>query len=268
MENGFVFDIKKYSLHDGPGIRTTVFLKGCPLSCWWCHNPESQLAEPEREERPGQGRDFITEGENGEYYIGKRINSTDVMREVEKDIIFYDESGGGVTFSGGEPLSQPEFLRELLEMSRTRHIHRAVDTSGYAEPGDLEKIIPLTDLFLFDIKLVDDNLHRQYTGVSNELIFKNLHRLMDQKRDVIIRFPVIPGITDTQDNLEALAGLLTSFPGAQKINLLPFNHYGDQKYVRLKRENHLKDTQTPSREEMEQIRTFFTVKGFETQIGG
>ncbi|TFF91799.1 glycyl-radical enzyme activating protein [Candidatus Thorarchaeota archaeon] len=268
MKKGIVFDIKKYSLHDGPGIRTTVFLKGCPLTCWWCHNPESRNMLPEAVSEPGQNPDFIQKNEDGGYSLGREMQSGEVLAEIEKDIIFYDESGGGVTFSGGEPLAQPAFLQELLRECGEKDIHRAVDTCGFAEPAVLESVLPLTDLFLYDLKLMDPEEHEKYTGVSNEKILSNLRLLDERKSSLQIRVPVVPGITDTDRNLEATADFLLGLTRVKEINLLSYNHYGDSKYERLGRNNKMTGTESPSRKSMEKIQSFFTIKGFSTTIGG
>ena len=195
--SGFIFDIKKFAIHDGPGIRTTVFLKGCVMDCWWCHNPESQNLEPEKIIKVNQLNIHET--------IDRKVSVDEVLEEVEKDRVFYEESGGGVTFSGGEALTQPEFLYSLLEKSKEKNIHTTLDTTGYVKWEILEKISNMVDLFLYDLKLFDDELHQKYTGVSNKLILENLLKLDANKNKIIIRIPIIPTLTDTEGNLEQLA---------------------------------------------------------------
>jgi pyruvate formate lyase activating enzyme len=175
-EKGFIFDIKKYSINDGPGIRTTVFLKGCPLNCLWCHNPESRNMKPERISASSYSWNFYSQSCDPEI-IGREASTNEIFGEIKKDIPFYEESSGGVTFSGGEPLLQINFLKSLLTICKTSGIHTAVDTSGYVPYANFETILSLTDLFLFDIKIVSEELHHKYTGVSNKLIMENLQKL-------------------------------------------------------------------------------------------
>ncbi|MFO7890106.1 MAG: glycyl-radical enzyme activating protein, partial [bacterium] len=201
---GTIFDIKKYSIHDGPGIRTTVFFKGCPLRCWWCQNPESQNTKPDIIPAGISKRKFHIQYKKDKELIGMEMTAEEVMAEIRKDIIFYDESGGGVTFSGGEPLFQPDFLHQLLFKCKKEDIHTAVDTCGYASREVVERIIPLTDLFLFDLKLMDDQEHKKYTGVDFQPIKDNLIFLSNQNSVISIRIPVIPGITDTKVNLDKM----------------------------------------------------------------
>ncbi len=195
--DGIVFRIKKYAIHDGPGIRTTVFLKGCPLACWWCHNPEGQSMEPQPI-APARGGDGAGDPVRGET-VGRRMTVAEVIAQVSRDLIFYDESGGGATFSGGEPLMQPEFLAALLDGCRRERVHTAVDTSGYAPGGVFNAIAARADLLLFDLKLMDDAEHRACTGVSNRPILENLAAAARDGRPLRIRFPVIPGISGGVD---------------------------------------------------------------------
>ena len=240
---GTIFAIKRYALHDGPNIRTTVFLKGCPLSCWWCHNPEG--IEPRIGLVWDQGRclgcrtcvdhcrgglvateDCLRWQESAcsgcghcvdhcpslaLEWTGREVRVDEVMAVIAQDIPFFDRSGGGVTFSGGEPLHQPVFLRELLVACGRLGLHRTVDTSGFAPQETLVDLIEEIDLFLFDLKLMDRDRHRLYTGVSNRLIVDNLRLLVEQGCAVQIRLPLIPGINDESANLVATAALLPSW---------------------------------------------------------
>ena len=258
---GVVFRVERFAVHDGPGIRTTVFLKGCPLRCWWCHSPESQspdpevLVHPDRCERCGTcltvcPNDAIVE-ENGRFVTvaarcqtcgtcveecpcgaralaGTRTTVAQVMETLERDVIFFDESGGGATFSGGEPLMQPEFLAALLDTCRARGIHTAVDTSGMAPWDVLRRIAAKADLFLFDVKIVDDARHRQFTGGSNVQILENLGRLTRLHDNIRVRFPLVPGVTDDDENVGRVARLVHSLglPGVD-LAALPSGRAGE-----------------------------------------
>lgn len=301
MITGIVFDIKKYSIHDGPGVRTTLFLKGCPLSCWWCHNPESQSTLPEIMFRParciGCGEcvricpekaiSAVSEGLHTELarcircgscadacpsgareMTGRTMTVEEAMQEIRKDILFYDESGGGVTFSGGEPLMQPDFLLALLQACGREEIHRAVDTTGFASTETILRIAEETDLFLYDLKHMDPELHRKYTGVSNEVILNNLRTLAESGAALNIRFPVIPGINDTEENIRQTAEFVRSLPGSQKMNILPYHRAGKEKYSNLGMPYRLEDTAEPSREHMENVRNELEGFGLEVKIGG
>jgi pyruvate formate lyase activating enzyme len=246
---GQVFDIKKFAIHDGPGIRTTVFLTGCPLACWWCHNPECNLPN---------GQDTKQSA--------KKMTVRQVMTEIEKDFLFYDESGGGVTFSGGEPMLQPEFLEQMLENCRNRGIQTAVDTSGQVEWDDIERIGPLTDLWLYDLKLIDPNQHLEYTGITNSLIVDNLTRIVDNGWNVRIRVPLIPGYTDTVENLEALAAFVHGLPVQPPVDLLPFNLFYSSKYERLKIENKLGKLTSHTPDQLAACKAIFETQSLEVKV--
>ena len=201
MQNsGYIFDIKKYSVNDGPGIRTTIFFKGCPLNCWWCHNPESQNSESEEIDNC-LFRWNLSYDQSKRSKIGSQVIVDEVMKEIEKDIPFYEESNGGATFSGGEPMLQIDFLQSLLAECKRKDIHTAIDTTGYAPLSDFEKIYDYTDIFLYDLKLMDDKIHFEYCGVSNKLIHENLISLSSRGNKIILRLPIIPTITDTEENI-------------------------------------------------------------------
>ncbi len=265
---GIIFDLKKYAVHDGPGIRTTVFLKGCPLDCWWCHNPESRERHPQTVRRPvlqdANGRSF----QEGEETIGWEVTVAEVLREIEKDVIFYDRSGGGVTFSGGEPLLQIDFLEALLQECKTRDLHTTVDTTGYASWETLERIVPLTDLFLYDLKLLDGKLHRKYTGVSNRLILQNLEKLVQAGAKIIVRVALIPGFTDSPENLLQIARYLKKFPAIRRIDLLPYNPIGEAKYPKFGMELRAGKHKMQSEEQLEALRQLVEQEGFAVRIGG
>jgi len=252
-----IFDIRHYTIHDGPGIRTTVFFKGCPLRCCWCHNPESQegVVEEVSLERKLEGKVF-----KSKVAVGSWQSVEEVMSEIEKDVIFYQESGGGVTFSGGEPLMQSEFLSELLASCRDKGIHTAVDTSGYAEPAAVQRVMDLADLWLFDLKLLDDNDHVVYTGVSNELVLKNLKTLARSGKDIVVRFPVVPGMTDKEENLNTVAQMMKELE-LNRISLLPYHAIAKDKYKRLGREYLMEGVSEPSLERIRELKRIFEEQG-------
>lgn len=248
-----LFDIKRFAIHDGPGIRVTFFMQGCPLSCWWCHNPECHFT-----------------GEVLPTRFGRRAMAVEeVVAEAEKDRIFMDESGGGVTFSGGEPLHHPDFLVEALAACQAVDMHTAVDTSGYAPQEVMDRVMARTDLFLFDLKFIDDEAHRTYTGVSNRLILDNLARLDEASREVWLRFPVIPDITDRPEHLDALEQHLRSLRNIRKLSLLPYHEAGRGKYTRMGLADRMPEKVTPpTPERLAEIKKRFEATGFSVEIGG
>jgi len=254
--NGLVFDIKRFALHDGPGIRTTVFLKGCPLRCWWCQNPESIRDFPEtlqiKSITPTFNNSCIEEK-----IFGNEINVDSLIKELIKDRIFYDESGGGVTFSGGEPLVQADFLVESLKLCKEIGINTAVDTSGYTPFENIEKIYDSTDLFLFDLKIFDDEKHIKFTDVSNKLILSNIKKLTDIGNKTIVRIPLIPGITDTNKNLLEVSRFVSTLKNIKQIDLLPYNKISESKYKRFNVPSLLSDLQTQTEEKLFEIKSMF-----------
>lgn len=254
---GFVFDIKKFAIHDGPGIRTTVFLKGCPLRCWWCHNPESIKQIP-------SNRSFEYET-NG---ITKKYSVNELFGIIQKDLIFYDESGGGVTFSGGEPLIQTSFLIKILKICNSNSIATAIDTSGYAPTESFKKLLELTNLFLYDLKLMDDSEHEKYTGVSNNLIKKNLEYLNSHNANITVRVPLIPGITDTKRNLVELTNYVYKLKNVKKIVLLPYNKLAEDKYRRLNEKSKLGNLETQTSEKLEELLDFITSLHVKVELNG
>jgi pyruvate formate lyase activating enzyme len=262
--NSLVFDIRRFTLHDGPGIRTTVFFKGCPLRCWWCHNPESQepVVEQVTVRRILDGKVFETESA-----VGSRRSAVELMMEIEKDEVFYLESGGGVTFSGGEPLMQAEALKELLEACTLKGYHTTVDTSGHAENGAIKKVMGLVNLWLFDLKLMDHVKHVEYTGVSNELALNNHQTLARAGKNIIIRFPLIPGITDGKDNLEAIAALMKKLD-LKQIDILPYHSIAKDKYKRMGKVFLLDGLKEPEVEKLNDVNDFFSNKGLAVGTGG
>ena len=317
---GAIFDLKRFSVQDGPGIRTTVFLKGCPLNCVWCHNPESQAAERSVLFRPqlciacgacegacGHGAldairtPLLAPADGGgpstslrasappcenslsdKLFVhtekaldpsrcvgcgacaarcpsgaltmnGRRVSAEALSAEIARDVAFFDESMGGVTFSGGEPLAQPAFLAELLERCGRLGIHRTVDTSGYATAEVLAEIASRADLFLLDVKLLDSAEHRRWAGVPNEPILRNIRWLSETGRAMEIRMPVIPGITDTPGNLDAACAFLSSLPGKHTVRLLPHHRAAMAKYERFGIARRMPDVAEPTVEQVEAI---------------
>lgn len=265
---GILFDIKKFALHDGPGIRTTLFFKGCPLDCWWCHNPESKQSGTEMIEKIRRRKSLNLSYCETREHIGREVTVGEVMAEIQKDTIFYDDSGGGVTFSGGEPLMQVEFLCALLRECRKKSLHTAIDTSGYAPLEALQEAARLADLFLYDLKLMDPEEHRYYTGVSNELILGNLTYLLENASPLIIRFPVVPGITDGEKNIRGIINFLLPYLKCRRIDLLAYNKLGVEKYRRLGIKNRGEKIKVPGSEHIEGIRRMFLDHGFTVSIGG
>ena len=287
MQTGIIFDIKRYAIHDGPGIRTTVFLKGCSLSCLWCHNPEGLAATPQviyRAERcigcgecvavcPEDALTLTPDGIVTNYDLcemhgictdicpsearemaGIKVSSEYVLDIIKKDIPFYNESQGGVTFSGGEPLIQPEFLLELLKTCGREHIHRTVDTSGHIETEILMRVAEETDLFLFDLKLMDATKHRKYTGTSNQLILTNLKKLSYTGADITVRIPLIPGINDDDENIDLIGMFLRILPEIKNVHILPYHDFQKGKYARFNTDYLAGDIPTPSKDELSAVK--------------
>ncbi|MFC2102237.1 glycyl-radical enzyme activating protein [Bacteroidota bacterium] len=269
MTNGFIFDIKRFAVHDGPGIRTTIFFKGCPLSCWWCHNPESRDIAPQESIRHLSLDNRVFEKSE---ISGYETSVDDLLELVDRDRIYYEESGGGVTLSGGEPLFQPEFCSELLRSLKKSGFHTSLDTTGYAGAEVIQQVTPYTDLFLYDLKLMNDEEHQKYTGVSNNKILENLEYLLKEGKQVIIRFPVIPEITDTEENIDLVIKHLSPYHhitiSPLEIHLLPFHSAASKKYLRFRMDNAMANQQTSSIESMERLSDRFRQAGFITKIGG
>jgi len=297
-----IFDIQKFSVHDGPGIRTLIFLKGCPLRCLWCSNPESQSSLPELVFYPERCRRLnrclevcpthaISVKENslvlnkdlctlcgkcveacyaGAWKIfGQWVDVGYVMKEIEKDILFYRNSAGGVTFGGGEPLLWPDFVREVSQECKKKGIPVAVETCGHVPWRNFEKVIDVLDLIMYDIKHMDSAIHKKLCGVPNELILENIKSLSKRKVDIIIRVPIIPNINDSNYNIHDTAGFVASLNGSVKrVEILPYHKFGEKKYGRLGREYELTDVEVPEQQYMEEIKTEMEVNGLTVKIGG
>ncbi|MEE4114675.1 MAG: glycyl-radical enzyme activating protein [Marinilabiliaceae bacterium] len=264
---GIIFNIKRYAIHDGPGIRVTFFMKGCPLSCWWCHNPEGispRIEKVARIDRIGQ-KEFRVNEE-----VGKKYSVAGLLEIVDKERVFLEESAGGVTFSGGEPLMQSEFVIEAMKALRSKGIHTCLDTSGQADRAVIENVIPHTDLFLLDIKHVDSALHKKFTGVSNKRIFDNYDRLFSSGKDIFVRIPVIPGFNDDETNLKAIRDYLVGKRDKNLlgIDLLSYHRIGASKYKRFGMEFKMDGVEEPSVERMKELKSFFSEPGFKVKIGG
>jgi len=229
---GRIFDIQRFSLHDGTGIRTLVFLKGCFLRCRWCCNPESQ--------------NYDLEG------AGREVTVQDVMAVIEKDRHFYRRSGGGMTLSGGEVLRQADFARELLKAAREVGIHTAIESTALADYAEIEKLLPHLDTFLMDIKHMDTAKHKEFTGRRNDVVFENAAKIaQDGRCELIIRVPVIPSFNASVNEIKDIALFASKLPGVKELHLLPYHRFGEGKYKTLGREYPMGDIETPTESEME-----------------
>jgi len=285
MTTGIIFDIKRYAINDGPGIRTAVFFKGCPLDCWWCHNPEGQSGKPQLIFRANRcksskaclnacPREAITWNEGSvtnwdecddcgkcaevcyagaREIIGREMTINQLMTEIERDIPFYDQSVGGVTFTGGEPMQQREFLQDALLACKEQQIHTTVDTSGHTSWKNLSAILPLVDLFLYDVKLMDANKHIKYTSVSNRRILDNLYKLSSAKAHIIVRIPLIPGINDDNENMKSCGSFLAALPQLDGVELMPYHEIGIAKYQALGMNYRLANTILPLNEQISKV---------------
>lgn len=272
---GVIFEIVRNSFVDGPGVRTTVFFKGCNLDCKWCHNPESKSFDVQmmlykdkcthcekcKDICPNSfnkcnfcGKCAIFCPNSAREICGEHVSSDSVFEQICKDVEFYNESNGGVTFSGGECMLQIDFLKKLLILCKNKSIHTAIDTAGNVPWENFEKILPYTDLFLYDIKLFDDGLHKKYVGTSNKLIFKNLSYLSKTGKNIIIRIPIIGGVNDNEVEMKSIARFLNGL-NLYNVELLPYHKLGKSKSLALNQEFYT--FETPSTEKLNSLREFF-----------
>ena len=255
--NGRIFDIQKYSIHDGPGIRTIVFLKGCALRCRWCCNPESQEFEIQRMHFGGKDKT-----------VGRDVSVGEVMTEVLKDMPYYRRSGGGVTLSGGESLLQPEFATALLKTCHRHGINTAIETTGFAKFEVIEKYLPHLDYILMDIKHIDSAKHKAFTGQPNEMILENAKKIAESGANLTIRVPVIPGFNNTKEEISAIANFAKGLKGVKKLHLLPYHRLGEDKYKGLGREYLLAGISPNSDELMDELLETAKKSALDCQIGG
>ena len=300
MNKAIIFNIQKFSVHDGPGIRTTVFFKGCPLRCLWCHNPESQNIQkemlydrdkcvlcgtcvkvcPKKAIKIENGVlttdmskcDFCGECvtyciPEARQIVGKEYTVDEVVREVVKDKVFYDESGGGVTVSGGEPLVQIDFVEELMKKLKDEGIRTAVDTCGAVSFDILERAAKYADLFLYDLKLMDDDKHQKFIGVSNKNIIENLVKLAKIHDNINLRLPIIEGVNADVSHIEKILELIEGL-NIKKVNLLPYHDIAKHKYKKLDRTYEEEKMSVPSEEKMNSFKDMFAKRGYEVKIGG
>jgi len=296
---GVIFNIERYAIHDGPGIRTLVFMKGCPLRCLWCQNPEGLKREPGLiwldqlctrcfkciKDCPESAITIIDEdgieidlekcslcgkcvgacNPRALTICGRYMSADEVIKEVIKDEAFYRASGGGVTISGGEPLMQSLFVLCLLKECKRYGIHTAIETSGYAKWDLLKKIAEYTDLFLYDVKHLCSKKHKEYTGTPNSLILRNLEKLSELKKEIIVRVPVIPGYNDSEENMEELC-IFMKKSHLLKVNLLPYNPLAESKYEKLGVQYALKGLQPPNTDKLKKLKAIADFYGIQCKI--
>lgn len=254
---GRIFDIQKFSVHDGPGIRTIVFFKGCVLRCRWCCNPESQRYEIETMTVDGK-----------EKTIGRDVTVGEVLLEISQDRTFYRRSGGGVTLSGGEALCQPDFGEALLYGLKAEGYHTAMESMACAKKETIDRYLPNLDLYLMDIKHMNPKKHELFTGRSNELMLENAKHIAQSDTELIIRVPVIPGFNDTPEEIRAIAEYAASLPGVEQLHLLPYHRLGQDKYTGLGRDYQMGEVLPPTNELMQELLHVVTKTGLTGQIGG
>lgn len=254
---GRIFNIQRFSVHDGPGIRTIIFLKGCFLKCKWCCNPESQEYKIQT---------MISDGK--EKNVGQDITVGEIIETVKKDMPYYRRSGGGITLSGGECLCQPRFTEALLKECKANGINTAIETTGFSEYSIIEKILPYVDTVLMDIKHMKPEKHKEYTTQSNEQILKNARKIAENAKELIIRVPVIPGFNDSVEEIKEIAEFAKSLKGVKRLHLLPYHNFGADKYEGLGRAYELHNIKPPEKSHMETLLKVVNEIGLDGQIGG
>lgn len=279
MRENLVFNIQRYSLHDGGGIRTIIFFKGCPLRCPWCSNPESQSFETEILRKPSlcikcQSGSCLTCTESPEdcptgalELIGKKMSIEEIVNEVKKDMIFYDSTDGGVTLSGGEPLAQGDFIVDLSKRLKELGINTAVETTGVGSWDLLDNVSNYMDLFLFDLKIMDNSKSIDVIKADINLVKTNFEKLIKKGANIIPRVPLIPGFTMDADNIKAISDFVLS-QNLKEIHILPFHQFGSGKYTGLNREYSLKDLKPPLDEDVDKIKQYMEAKGLTVFVGG
>lgn len=300
MNKALLFNIQKFSVHDGPGIRTTIFFKGCPLRCQWCHNPESQsfqkelLIHKERCSQCGQceihckqqamqtinGKVFYDTNvcnyceecidfccTNAREMVGREYTVAELMIEIQKDRAFYEQSGGGVTLSGGEVMAQIDFVEELVQSCAEQGISVVIDTCGYAPKESFLRIIENVDLFLYDLKMMEPKQHQQYIGQDNTLILENLKMLSNQGANIQLRLPLIEGINTTDEHIQQIISFISGLM-IRSISLLPYHHMAKDKYKKMRMEYSEGKFFTPSDERLQEIQAMFREKKYQVKIGG
>ncbi len=254
---GRIFDIQRFSTHDGPGVRTIVFLKGCPLRCRWCCNPESQNYEVQLMKQKGKTKT-----------VGYDTTVKEVIEEVMRDMPYYSRSGGGLTLSGGECLWQPDFAVALLKAAHENGINTAIETTGFADWEVIEQFIPEVDVFLMDIKHTNSAKHKEFTTRPNELILENARKIAEKAKRLIIRVPVIPGFNDTIEEIGEIAKFTASLPNVNEIHLLPYHRMGKDKYDGLGRPYLMGDVPSPTSAKMQELLAVCKSYGLTTHLGG
>lgn len=300
MTEGFISAIQRFSIHDGPGIRTVIFFKGCPFNCPWCSNPETRSAGHDIMHTIttciqcglclNHCPDHCIEADGGVVQIdrlsctgcekcaeicptnsisirGERRSVSDLLEIIKADAMFYRRSGGGVTFSGGEPLLQAQFLSELAAACKNAGIRTAIETTGFCASENLKSVMPYIDLFLYDLKIMNPEKHKEITGVSNELIKENLQLLSEAGKEVIVRVPIIPGFTQDRENLIAVAEAAKK-ADVKQINLLPYHNYGENKYAQLGKKYGMTDIKPLTKEDLAEEKELFETFGFQVRLGG
>ncbi|WP_372794546.1 glycyl-radical enzyme activating protein [Lutibacter sp.] len=302
MSTGLIFDIKKYAINDGPGIRMTVFFKGCSLSCKWCHNPESMSPKVQKmfnvkkcigavkciDNCPNNALELTPEGIKTNYdlcnlcgkcaevcptkafeMLGSTISISELMKKIDNEAIFFDQSGGGVTFSGGEPLMHSAYLLEALKECGKRFYHRVVDTTAFAKQEILLEVAKHTELFLIDLKVMDSKKHKEFTGVTNEKILSNIIELAKTNCEIIFRMPLIKNVNTSEKNIIETAMFINSLEGFRNIiNLLPYHNIAENKHIKLGEPTSFIEFETPSEDEIQKVISIFKDYGIKATIGG